>query len=556
MASEALETTAPSERRDLATKTDRPVIDARNVGVEFGVEGGKVMAVRDVSFQLYRGETIAIVGESGSGKSVTARTVMGLLSKRATVSARARIEYNGKDVLKFSEKQRRGLRGDRISMIFQEPMSSLNPIYTIGSQIVEAIRVHRRMGRRQALAQALDLLRHVQIPDPEARLNQYPHQLSGGQRQRVMIAMALANNPDVLIADEPTTALDVTVQAQILNLIGDLQRELGMAVILITHDLTIVRRFSDYVYVMSEGEVREHNATEALFSSPVHAYTKKLLGSEPRGAANPLPADSPIILEGKDVRVSFMLKKGGFFNAEYSELLAVNDLSIHLRKHETLGLVGESGSGKTTFGQALIRLIEADKGQIFFDGQPIETKSRDEMRPLRSRMQAVFQDPFSSLNPRMSVGQIIEEGLIVNKIGANRGERNDRVREALISAGLPGNILSRFPHEFSGGQRQRIAIARAIALEPEFILLDEPTSALDLSVQAQIIDLLRKLQDERGLSYLFISHDLKVVRALCHRVAVMQHGKIVEEGPVSEVLSNPKTPYTERLVRAAFQIAA
>jgi len=548
--------TAPSERRDLTAKTDKPVIDARNVAVEFSVEGGKVLAVKDVSFQLYRGETIAIVGESGSGKSVTARTIMGLLSKRATISHRACIEYNGQNVLKFSERRRRALRGNRISMIFQEPMSSLNPIYTIGGQIVEAIRVHHRIGRREALAKALDLLRHVQIPEPEARLNQYPHQLSGGQRQRVMIAMALANNPDVLIADEPTTALDVTVQAQILNLIRNLQRELGMAVILITHDLTIVRQFSDYVYVMSEGEVREHNTTEALFSNPVHPYTKKLLGSEPRGAANPLPKDAPIILEGKDVRVAFTLKKGGFFNPEYSELLAVNDLSIHLRRHETLGLVGESGSGKTTFGQALIRLIEADAGKIVFDGQPIDAKSRDEMRPLRSRMQVVFQDPFSSLNPRMSVGQIIEEGLIVNRIGANRSERNDRVREALLSAGLPANILSRFPHEFSGGQRQRIAIARAIALEPEFILLDEPTSALDLSVQAQIIDLLRKLQDERGLSYLFISHDLKVVRALCHRVAVMQHGKIVEEGPVSEVLSNPKTDYTERLVRAAFQIAA
>ena len=556
MVSEALEVTAPAERRDLAAKTGRPVIDARNVGVEFIVERGKVLAVKDVSFQLYRGETIAIVGESGSGKSVTARTVMGLLSKRATISSRSRIDYDGKNVLKFTDRQRRALRGDRISMIFQEPMSSLNPVYTIGSQIVEAIRTHRRMGRKEAMAQALDLLRHVQIPDPEARLNQYPHQLSGGQRQRVMIAMALANKPDVLIADEPTTALDVTVQAQILNLIRDLQRELGMAVILITHDLTVVRQFSDYVYVMNEGEVREHNTTEALFKRPAHSYTRKLLGSEPRGAANPLPKDSPVILEGKGVRVAFTLKKGGFFNAQYSELLAVNDLSIHLRRHETLGLVGESGSGKTTFGQALIRLIEIDAGRIVFDGEQIEARSREQMQPLRARMQVVFQDPFSSLNPRMSVGQIIEEGLVVNRLGATRAERVDRVREALVSAGLPGNILSRFPHEFSGGQRQRIAIARAIALEPEFILLDEPTSALDLSVQAQIIDLLRKLQDERGLSYLFISHDLKVVRALCHRVVVMQHGKIVEEGPVAEVLSNPKTAYTERLIRAAFQVAA
>jgi peptide/nickel transport system ATP-binding protein len=548
--------TAPAERRDLEGRDGRPVIDARNVAVDFKVEGGTVRAVRDVSFQLYRGETVAIVGESGSGKSVTARTIMGLLSKRAKTGPQSRIDYDGENVLAFSERRRRKLRGDRISMIFQEPMSSLNPVYTVGTQIVEAIRVHRRMSRKAATAEALELLRHVRIPDPEARLNQYPHQLSGGQRQRVMIAMALANKPDVLIADEPTTALDVTVQAQILNLIRALQQEMGMAVILITHDLTVVRQFSDYVYVMSQGEVKEHNTTEALFADPVHPYTRRLLASEPRGAANPLPAGSPVILEGKDVRVAFTLRRGGFFKPQYSQLLAVNDLSISLRRHETLGLVGESGSGKTTFGQALIRLIDADAGKITFDGEPIESRNRAEMRPLRSRMQIVFQDPFSSLNPRMSIGQIIEEGLVVNGLGENRRERIDRVREALSAAGLPTDILSRFPHEFSGGQRQRIAIARAVALEPEFILLDEPTSALDLSVQAQIIDLLRKLQDERGLSYLFISHDLKVVRALCHRVVVMQHGRIVEEGPVEDVLTRPKTPYTERLVRAAFDVAA
>ena len=548
--------TAPAERRDLEGRAGRPVIDARNVAVDFKVEGGTVRAVRDVSFQLYRGETVAIVGESGSGKSVTARTIMGLLSKRAKTGPQSRIDYDGENVLAFSERRRRKLRGDRISMIFQEPMSSLNPVYTVGTQIVEAIRVHRRMSRKAATAEALELLRHVRIPDPEARLNQYPHQLSGGQRQRVMIAMALANKPDVLIADEPTTALDVTVQAQILNLIRALQQEMGMAVILITHDLTVVRQFSDYVYVMSQGEVKEHNTTEALFADPVHPYTRRLLASEPRGAANPLPAGSPVILEGKDVRVAFTLRRGGFFKPQYSELLAVNDLSISLRRHETLGLVGESGSGKTTFGQALIRLIDADAGKITFDGEPIESRNRAEMRPLHSRMQIVFQDPFSSLNPRMSIGQIIEEGLVVNGLGETRRERIDRVREALSAAGLPTDILSRFPHEFSGGQRQRIAIARAVALEPEFILLDEPTSALDLSVQAQIIDLLRKLQDERGLSYLFISHDLKVVRALCHRVVVMQHGRIVEEGPVEDVLTRPKTPYTERLVRAAFDVAA
>ncbi|MBY2988207.1 ABC transporter ATP-binding protein [Rhizobium leguminosarum] len=546
---------APPVRHDHDGRSDTPVIDARNVAVNFKVEDGMVEAVKDVSFQLYRGETIAIVGESGSGKSVTARTVMGLLSKRAVVSEKSTVAYDGSNILKFSERERRKLRGDRISMIFQEPMSSLNPIYTIGSQIVEAIRVHRRISKRDAQKRALELLEHVQIPDPAARLMQYPHQLSGGQRQRVMIAMALANDPDVLIADEPTTALDVTVQAQILNLIRNLQKELGMAVILITHDLTVVRQFSDYVYVMQYGEVREHNTTEALFANPQDAYTKHLLASEPRGEANPLPEGSDVILDAKGVRVSFMMRHGTFLKPAMRELVAVDSLDLTLRRHETLGLVGESGSGKTTFGQAILRLNTPDSGEIRFDNQRIHGLSRAEMRPLRARMQVVFQDPFSSLNPRMTIGQIIEEGLVVNRLGATKAERQDRVREALVAAGMPGNILSRFPHEFSGGQRQRIAIARAIALEPEFILLDEPTSALDLSVQAQIIELLRKLQDERGLSYLFISHDLKVVRALCHRVIVMQHGKIVEEGPVNEVLSHPKTAYTERLVKAAFEVA-
>ncbi|PYG57468.1 ABC transporter ATP-binding protein [Rhizobium sp. UGM030330-04] len=548
-------TYAPAIRFDADNRNDDAIIDARNIAVSFKVEHGTVEAVKDISFQLYRGETIAIVGESGSGKSVTARTVMGLLTKRASVSKSATVRFNGDDILKFSSRQRRALRGNRISMIFQEPMSSLNPIYTIGSQIVEAIRVHSKLSRKEAEARALDLLRQVQIPEPEARLKQYPHQLSGGQRQRVMIAMALSNDPDVLIADEPTTALDVTVQAQILNLIRDLQKKRGMAVVLITHDLTIVKQFSDYVYVMQHGEMREHNTTEKLFAGPQHPYTKKLLGSEPHGTAKPLPENSGVLLTASGVRVSFMMRYGGLFKPELKELIAVDSLGLTLRRHETLGLVGESGSGKTTFGQSLLRLNEPVGGEVVFDGERVDGRSRAEMRPLRSRMQIVFQDPFASLNPRMTIGQIIEEGLIINGLGKNKAERLDRVRDALEAAGMPGNILSRFPHEFSGGQRQRIAIARAVALEPEFILLDEPTSALDLSVQAQIIDLLRKLQDERGLSYLFISHDLKVVRALCHRVIVMQSGKIVEEGPVEDVLNHPKTEYTQRLVRAAFEIA-
>jgi peptide/nickel transport system ATP-binding protein len=435
-------------------------------------------------------------------------------------------------------------------------MSSLNPLYSVGQQICEILHLHNRISRAEARKRAMRLLEEVRIPDPEARLRQYPHQLSGGQRQRVMIAMALANRPDVLIADEPTTALDVTVQAQILNLIKDLKAKHGMAVILITHDLTIVRQFTDYVYVMKDGEVKEHNRTEAIFTNPRHPYTRHLLASEPKGRPLPLAPNSPTVLEARNVRVAFKLRRGGFFRPDYFDLVAVDNLSLDLKRNETLGLVGESGSGKTTFGQALIRLIDAQAGEIRFDGQPIHGLDRQAMRPFRSRMQIVFQDPHASLNPRMSVRQIIEEGLIVNGIGANSRERVERVRQSLRDAGMPDTILNRFPHEFSGGQRQRIAIARAIALNPEFILLDEPTSALDLSVQAQIIDLLRKLQAEKGLSYLFISHDLKVVRALCHRVMVMQHGRIVEEGPVDAVLERPGTEYTQRLVRAAFGIAA
>ena len=536
--------------------TNDIILEARKVAVTFKVEGGKVDAVKDMSFALRKGETIAIVGESGSGKSVTARAVMRLLSRRATMGKDSSIKLAGQEVLTLPEGEMRKLRGSRVSMIFQEPMTSLNPVYTVGSQIAEVLRVHNRISRADAMAKAQHLLAEVQIPDPEARLRQYPHQLSGGQRQREMIAMALANRPDILIADEPTTALDVTVQAQILNLIKDLKDKYGMAVILITHDLTVVRQFADRVYVMQHGEVKEHNTTKALFANPQHPYTQRLLASDPKGIAKPLEGKPPVLLSGKDVRVTYTLKKGGIFNATYTDLHAVDGLSLELHRGETLGLVGESGSGKTTFGQALIRLLNPQQGEITFDGARIDGLNRDQLRPFRSRMQIVFQDPYSSMNPRMNVRQIIEEGMIVNKFGGSSAGRLDRVQKALEDAGMPTNILTRFPHEFSGGQRQRIAIARAIALEPEFILLDEPTSALDLSVQAQIIELLRKLQRERGLSYLFISHDLKVVRALCHRVIVMQNGKIVEQGPVAQVLEQPKTDYTRRLVRAAFDIAA
>ena len=539
----------------MTNETGELVIDARNIGVTFKVLGGEVEAVREVSFRLHKGQTIALVGESGSGKSVTARAIMRLLSKRATVSDKTQILYDGKDMARLPDADMRKLRGNRLTMIFQEPMSSLNPVYTVGQQVVEQLRIHQKMTKAQAWRRAIDLLAEVQIPDPDARVRQYPHQLSGGQRQRVMIAMALANNPDVLIADEPTTALDVTVQAEILNLIKALKEKTGMAVILITHDLTVVRQFADYVYVMQHGLVREAGPTEQLFTAPQHPYTKRLLGSEPKGRANPLAGVPDTVLEGRNIRVTYTLRRGGAFRGSYHALQAVDGLSLDLKRGETLGLVGESGSGKTTFGQALLRLNKLTSGEVTFLGQRIENFDRGQMKPLRARMQVVFQDPFASLNPRMSVRQIIEEGLTVNRIGKSGEDRVERVRQALRDSGMPDTILSRFPHEFSGGQRQRLAIARAIALEPEFILLDEPTSALDLSVQAQIIDLLRQLQRDKGLSYLFISHDLKVVRALCHRVIVMQNGKIVEQGSVADVLENPATAYTKRLVRAAFDIA-
>ncbi|MFO1144880.1 MAG: ABC transporter ATP-binding protein [Amaricoccus sp.] len=544
------------DRLDLGHGGREVLLDARKVSVTFKVEGGTVEAVRAMDFQVHRGETVAIVGESGSGKSVTARTVMRLLTKRARIARETRIGFGETDLLSLSEPAMRRMRGAKISMIFQEPMSSLNPVYTVGKQIVEALKLHNRISSAEANARALALLKEVRIPEPEARLRQYPHQLSGGQRQRVMIAMALANQPELLIADEPTTALDVTVQAQILNLLRELQSGHGMSMVLITHDLTIVRKFSDYVYVMQHGRVVEHGPTVELFTRPRHAYTRRLLASEPKGVAKPFEGAGEPVLKGDGVEVVYTLKKGTFFKPVYVPLVAVDNLDIAVRRSETLGIVGESGSGKTTFGQALLRLISCQKGAISFDGQRIDGLDRAALRPFRSRMQIVFQDPFASLNPRLSVRGLLEEGLIVNDIGSGSKDRINRIKAALVDAGMPDNILQRFPHEFSGGQRQRLAIARAIALEPEFILLDEPTSALDLSVQAQIIELLRKLQQEHRLSYLFISHDLKVVRALCHRVMVMQHGRIVEQGPVADVLTNPKTEYTQRLVRAAFEVAA
>lgn len=535
---------------------NEPLLKIENVVVDFKTVTGMVNAVRGLSYEVKRGETLAVVGESGSGKSVTARAIMSMLAENARVGADSRIWFDGEEISSFSELEMQSIRGNRISMIFQEPLTSLNPIYKVGDQVAEIIQVHRPMSKKEAQAEVLRLFNEVQLPNPEARLGQYPHEMSGGQRQRVMIAMALANKPDLLIADEPTTALDVTVQAEILTLLKDLQKSHNMAVILITHDLTVVEKTSDNVVVMRYGEVVERGTTADVFSNPQHEYTRHLLASEPKGFPGVLDPNAAPLMEATDMRVSFQLASGGFFTRKYTELVAVNDISLTLRRGETLGIVGESGSGKTTLGMAMIRLLSASKGKILFDGKEINGLSRKELRPLRTRMQVVFQDPFSSLNPRMIVGQIIEEGLIVNGIGQNAAEREELVGQALEDVQMPRDAAQRFPHEFSGGQRQRIAIARALALNPEFILLDEPTSALDLSIQAQIIELLRDLREKHDLTYMFISHDLKVVKALCHNVVVMQNGNVVETGPTMQVLEKPSTEYTQRLVNAAFNVTA
>jgi peptide/nickel transport system ATP-binding protein len=518
------------------------LLKVENVVVDFRISTGTVNAVRGVSYEVARGETLAVVGESGSGKSVTARAIMSMLAENAIVGHDTKIIFDGEDISNFSERQMQELRGNRISMIFQEPLTSLNPIYKVGDQVSEIIQVHRPMSKKEALEEVIQLFREVQLPDPEARVNQFPHEMSGGQRQRVMIAMALANKPDLLIADEPTTALDVTVQAEILSLLNSLQKSHNMAVILITHDLTVVEKTSDKVVVMRYGEVVERGTTEGVFANPQHPYTKHLLASEPKGHPDPLASDAAPLMDAKDMRVAFRITHGCVFS--------------RIRRGETLGIVGESGSGKTTLGMAIIRLLDANGGQITFDGQRIDGLNREAMRPLRPRIQVVFQDPFSSLNPRMIIQQIIEEGLIVNGIGNSVADRRDLAARALEEVQMPADAMQRFPHEFSGGQRQRLAIARALAMNPDFILLDEPTSALDLSIQAQVIDLLRDLRAKHDLSYMFISHDLKVVKALCHNVIVMQHGNVIEQGPTCQVLETPQNAYTQRLVDAAFNVIA
>ncbi len=533
-----------------------PLLKIENVVVDFKTVSGTVSAVRGLSYEVARGETLAVVGESGSGKSVTARAIMSMLAENARVGSDCKIWFDGEDLSSYSELQMQKIRGNRIAMIFQEPLTSLNPVYRVGDQVAEVILTHRPMPKQQAMAEVLRLFQEVQLPDPEARLSQYPHEMSGGQRQRVMIAMALANKPDLLIADEPTTALDVTVQAEILSLLKALQQSHNMAVILITHDLTVVEKTSDTVVVMRYGEIVERGKTAEVFSNPQHPYTRHLLASEPKGRPEPLAADAEPLMTATDMRVAFRIAFGGFFSRKYADLVAVNNISCTVRRGETLGIVGESGSGKTTLGMAMIRLGEANGGTIVFDGKRLDGLSRQQMRPLRPRIQVVFQDPFSSLNPRMIIQQIIEEGLIVNNIGASAEEREELVAQALDDVQMPRDVMQRFPHEFSGGQRQRLAIARALVMKPDLILLDEPTSALDLSIQAQIIDLLRDLRAKHNLSYMFISHDLKVVRALCHNVIVMQHGNVVEAGPTSEILEHPQTEYTKRLVKAAFEVVS
>ncbi len=539
----------------MQSQNNQKLLDLKNAEVKFSVEGGIVNAVNDISFDIMKGETLAVVGESGSGKSVTARTIMKMLPKNSSIGSNFKIEFKDVDITNLTQEQMRQIRGDTITMIFQEPLTSLNPLHRIGSQLIEVLREHNKIDKIVAKERALELLKEVQIPQPEERLNQYPHQLSGGQRQRVMIAMAIANRPDLLIADEPTTALDVTIQSQILKLLKDLQKKYGMAIMLITHDLTVVRKTSDRICVMRYGKIVERGITEDVFNNPQHEYTKHLINSEPSGEPDPYDASNEdYIIQGQQCTVKFTLKKGNFFNQKKTELIAVNNVNIKARYGETIGIVGESGSGKSTLGMSLIKLQDINSGKIFFKDEEIQDYNTKQLKDLREHMQIVFQDPFSSLNPRHTIKQIIGEGLEINRKDLSKKEKDDLIKQTLNEVNLDEAVLHRFPHEFSGGQRQRIAIARAIILNPEFILLDEPTSALDLSIQAQIIDLLRSLRRNHNLSYIFISHNLKVIRSLCHYTLVMKDGKVIEEGITKNVLDNPVNDYTKQLVQSAFEV--
>ena len=530
------------------------LVDIRDLSVSFQMAEHVVEAVRGVSLQIDRGETVALVGESGSGKSVTALAILQLLPYPKAFHPTGSIKIDGEEAVGASDKFLQSIRGNKISMIFQEPMTSLNPLHTIEKQIGEILLLHRGMGRTEARGRILELLNLVGIKEPEKRLNSYPHQLSGGQRQRVMIAMALANEPELLIADEATTAVDVTIQAQILDLLEDIQRKTGMAMLIITHELGIVRKLAKRIYVMHQGKFVEEGKTADVFANPSHEYTRMLIASEPQPRQTTPDPNSPMMLETKDLKVWFPIK-AGVFRKTIDHVRAVDGVDLVIRQGHTLGVVGESGSGKTTLGMAVLRLNRSE-GSIKFGGEEIQGKSFDEMRPIRHEMQIVFQDPFGSLSPRFSVGQIVEEGLAVHHKSLPESERRDMAAQALQEVGLDPANMNRYPHEFSGGQRQRISIARAIVLKPKFIVLDEPTSALDRTVQVQILELLTDLQNRHNLTYLFISHDLKVVRAIADDVIVMRDGKVVEFGTCQQVLENPKTDYANALVRAAFELAA
>jgi len=529
-----------------------PLLSVRDLSVAFAQGGKPSTAVDHVSFDIAKGETLALVGESGSGKSVSALSVLKLLPYPSASHPSGKILFHDADLLAMNEKALRGVRGNKITMIFQEPMTSLNPLHTIEQQIVEVLQLHQGLRDKPARARTLELLKEVGIRDPEKRLDAYPHQLSGGQRQRVMIAMALANEPELLIADEPTTALDVTVQAQILELLAGLKSRKGMSMLFITHDLGIVRKIADRVCVMTKGRIVETGPTKEIFANPQHAYTKHLLAAEPKGRPPPADADARAVMTGKEIKVWFPIKRG-FFRQTVDHVKAVDGIDVTVRAGQTLGVVGESGSGKTTLGLALARMISST-GTINFDGRDINQLSFSAMRPLRRELQIVFQDPFGSLSPRMSVAEIIEEGLKIHAPKLSPDERDDKVVEVLNEVGLDPETRHRYPHEFSGGQRQRVAIARAMVLNPRFVMLDEPTSALDMSVQAQVVDLLRNLQAKHNLAYLFISHDLKVIRALANDVIVMRNGQIVEAGPSEQIFGSPRTDYTRALISAAFRI--
>ncbi len=534
------------------------LLTIKDLAVSFGrnteTGGREVQAVKNASLEIERGEIVALVGESGSGKSVTALSVMRLLPYPLAWHPKGSIIFDGQEIIDSPEADMRAIRGNRISMIFQEPLNSLNPLHSIEKQIGEVLHLHKRMTPAQARARIEELLDLVGMPDAKSRLHAMPHEFSGGQQQRIMIAMALANEPELLIADEPTTALDVTVQAQVLKLLRELTEKFDMGLLLITHDLGIVRRMADHVYVMQDGVLVEHQDTEALFTNPTHGYTQRLLSAEPSGRPDPVPDGSPEVLTGRDVKVWFPIKKG-VIRRVVGHIKAVDGITLNLREGHTLGVVGESGSGKSTLGRALLRL-DTSIGDIEFQGKDIQALGWKDMMPLRREMQIVFQDPFGSLSPRLSVFQIVEEGLLVHGLGGTYEERRALVAEALREVDLDPDSMDRYPHEFSGGQRQRICIARALVLKPKMMVLDEPTSALDMSVQAQIVDLLRDLQKKHGLAYMFISHDLRVVRALAHDLIVIKGGVVVEQGTADQVFDNPQKDYTKALMKAAFEIEA